>query len=128
VKVGDLAQLLIGKKIVQHQPARIARIARAKLQPGGAARMGSGQLDAQFLGQLDQLPADLDDGYGGGGKAEARCQASSEQLVHQNAEVLRVILEFNDVVVAVRAPHEVRLRASAHPPYVLDGSQHTRLS
>src|SRR5208337_218617 len=39
------------------------------------------------------------------------CQACAEQLIHQNAEMLWVILEFDDVVVSVRAPHQVRLRA-----------------
>ena len=32
--------------------------------------------------------------------------------------MLRIILEFDDVVVAVVAAHQVRLRASPHPTYL----------
>jgi hypothetical protein len=34
--------------------------------------------------------------------------------------MLRVILELYDVVVPVRAAHQVRLRAAAHPAYLFD--------
>jgi hypothetical protein len=32
--------------------------------------------------------------------------------------MLRIILELNDVIVPVRAAHQVRLRAPAHPAYL----------
>jgi hypothetical protein len=35
--------------------------------------------------------------------------------------MLRVILKFDDVVSPIVAAHQLGLRASAHPPHVLDG-------
>jgi hypothetical protein len=34
--------------------------------------------------------------------------------------VLRIVLEFHHIEMAVIGAHQVRLRSSAHPPYVLD--------
>jgi hypothetical protein len=48
-------------------------------------------------------------------------QPCTGQLVHQKPSVLRIILELHHVIVAVRAAHQVRLRAAAHPAYLLDG-------
>src|SRR5271166_4491407 len=39
--------------------------------------------------------------------------------------MLRVVLKLHHVVVPVRAAHQVRLRAPAHPPYLLHCPQHT---
>jgi hypothetical protein len=52
------------------------------------------------------------------GKSQARRQFRSKQVVDQDAAVLRVILELHHVVVFVRAAHQVRTRASPHPPYL----------
>ena len=38
--------------------------------------------------------------------------------------MLRVILELDDVVSAVVAAHQVRLRSASHPAYVFDGKHH----
>src|SRR5262249_11918018 len=43
-----------------------------------------------------------------------------EQLIGEHTQVLRIALELDYVKVAVVSPHEVRLRAAAHSPYVLD--------
>ena len=38
--------------------------------------------------------------------------------------MLRVVLELDDVVVPVRAAHQVSLGAAAHPPDLFEGLQH----
>jgi hypothetical protein len=43
----------------------------------------------------------------------------AKQFIDQDAPVLRVILELDDVVVAVVAAHQVGLRAATHPAYLL---------
>jgi hypothetical protein len=42
--------------------------------------------------------------------------------------MLRVILKLHQIVVSVRAPHPVPLGAAAHPPDLLQGLDHARLS
>jgi len=41
--------------------------------------------------------------------------------------MLGIILELHDIVVAVVAAHQVRLRATPHPAYVFQSPQHVRL-
>ena len=53
-----------------------------------------------------------------------RRQPSSKHFVRQNANVLRIILELDDVLAAVIAAHQVRLRAAAHATDVLYRQQH----
>jgi hypothetical protein len=38
--------------------------------------------------------------------------------------MLRVILEFNDVITIVIAAHQVGLGPASHPPHVLNGQPH----
>jgi hypothetical protein len=40
--------------------------------------------------------------------------------------MLRIILEFDDVVPVVVAAHQLGLRTAPHPPYMLDGQLHGR--
>jgi len=41
--------------------------------------------------------------------------------------MLRIILEFYDVIISIRTAHQMRLGTAAHPPYLFEGSQHSRL-
>jgi len=85
------------------------------------------QLFGQFRGQPDQLLGDGDNLHRDRGQPEARRQPGSKQFVDQDAAMLRIILEFHDVVVAVVAAHQMRLRATPHPAYLFQCRQHARL-
>ena len=80
-------------------------------------------LNMQVRRQRNQIFGYFDDCDCGCGKSHQRRQLGAEEFVDQDAAVLRIILEFNHVVVSVRAPHEVRLSPATHPPNVLDGTQ-----
>jgi hypothetical protein len=60
MQVFHLAQLLVGKKIMQCELPGISGIARAELQPGLAWNPRAWQLHGQFRGQPDQLLRDGD--------------------------------------------------------------------
>ena len=120
--------MLVGQKIVHGGFRGFARIARAKLLAGFAGRAPAPELHHHVFGVRDQFFAHLDDVRIRHAQTHSRRQTGTEQLIDQDAAVLRVILELDNVVVAVRATHQVRLRAAAHAPYLLKGSQHTSLS
>ncbi len=48
-------------------------------------------------------------------------QNNPQPVVDQYSRVLRVVLELDDVVIAVGAAHEMALRTTAHPADVLNG-------
>jgi len=54
-------------------------------------------------------------------------QAGREQLIDQDAVVLRIIAELDDVPLAVVGLHQVRLGASSHFSDVPDGGERHRL-
>ncbi len=57
---------------------------------------------------------------GGNRQAHVFGNARGQQFIGQHAQVLRIILEFDDVEMAVIGPHQVGLRSSAHTPDMLD--------
>src|ERR1035441_3174806 len=61
---------------------------------------------------------DIGDGYW---QTDHFCEARPQPVVDQYSGVLRVVLEFDDVVIVVGAAHEMALRAAAHPADVLNG-------
>ena len=122
MQIADLAQFLVGKKIVQGELPWIARMARSQLQTRLARGPGSWKLDAQLRCQPDQFLLHLNHCHRRRRQPQARRHPGTEHLVHQNPAMLRVILELDHIVVAVRAAHQVRLRSPAHAPYVLGAS------
>ena len=58
------------------------------------------------------------DGYW---QADHPGEASAQPVVDQHSGVLRVVLKFDDVVIAVGAAHKMALRAAAHAADVLNG-------
>ena len=69
---------------------------------------------------------------------DALSQARGQQFIGQHAQMLRIILEFHHVEVAVIGAHQMRLRSSAHSSNMLDrfhrhggilafGTQHSAL-
>jgi len=61
---------------------------------------------------------DVGDGYW---QTDHLCQARAQPVVDQDSSVLRVVPEFDDIVIAVGAAHEMALRTAAHPADVLNG-------
>ncbi len=57
------------------------------------------------------------DGYG---QTDHLCETRAQPVVDQHSGVLRVVLELDDVVIAVGAAHEMALRAAAHPADMLN--------
>src|SRR5271157_1580863 len=60
---------------------------------------------------------DVGDGYW---QTDHLCEARAQPVVDQDSSVLRVVLELDDIVMAVSAAHEMALRAAAHPADVLN--------
>ncbi len=54
-------------------------------------------------------------------------QPGSQQFIDQDPTMLRIILEFHDIVVSVVTTHQVRRRTAPHPPYLFQSPQHTWL-
>ena len=128
MEIGHLAHLLIRQKVMQRHATRVPRIQGTELQSRFTGNAGARHLHGKFLSQADQLLIDFDDFHARGGKVEARGQTRTEQFVYQDAPVLRVILELDHVIVAVRTAHQMRLRAAAHPAYLLQCVQHRAIS
>ncbi len=74
--------------------------------------------------RLDQVAANLDHFDPRNGQAQTHRHPGTKHFVGQNANVLWIILELDDVVAAVVAAHQVRLRATPHPANMLDREQH----
>src|SRR5271157_86937 len=61
---------------------------------------------------------DVGDGYG---QTDHLCEPRAQPVIDQYSGVLRVVPEFDDVIIAVGTAHEMALRATAHPADVLNG-------
>jgi hypothetical protein len=68
---------------------------------------------------VDQPRIDLDNLGRRNRQTHALSQPRGEQFIRQHPLVLRIVAELHDVVVPVGTPHEMALRATPHPPYVL---------
>jgi len=56
------------------------------------------------------------------------CQPRREQFVRQDALVLRIVQELDHIEMAIRTAHHVALRATPHPPNVLNRFDRQRAS
>src|SRR5579871_173570 len=81
--------------------------ARAKLHP-------------QLRGIFDQPAIHRDHVGSGNRKPDMLSKAGGQQLISENPEMLRIVLELDDVKMPIGGPHEMRLCAAAHPPDMLD--------
>src|SRR5271169_3321552 len=61
---------------------------------------------------------DVGDGYG---QTDHLCEPRAQPVIDQYSGALRVVPEFDDVIIAVGTAHEMALRATAHPADVLNG-------
>ena len=81
---------------------------------GSTPEQVSVDLDAKFRAVLNDLFRYFDRLYLWNRKAEENREADGEEFIGQHPDVLRIVLEFDDVVVAVRGAHEMRLCAASH--------------
>ena len=58
---------------------------------------------------------------GGYWQTDHLCEARAQPVVDQDPRVLWVVLELDDIVIAVGAAHEMTLRATAHATDMLNG-------
>jgi hypothetical protein len=82
-------------------------ISRAELPPGAARRPPRSQLHHQLGGKLDKLAANLDHLHLRNPQTQTTRYLRPEHFVGQNPNVLRIVLEFDDVIASVVAAHQV---------------------
>src|SRR5205807_1044571 len=99
---------------------RVANIAGAELQSGFAQGRATGAFHAQ-LGRVPNQPvANFNDLGGRNRKPYMLRQAGRQQFVRQDFYVLGIILELDYIEVPISRAHEMRLRAPAHAPDMLN--------
>src|SRR5258708_7828466 len=98
---------------------RVPRIAGPKLQPRPAWGAGPRHLHAQVRSEPNQVFANRNNCPRCRGKPQSSSQPGPKQFIDQDARMLWIILELHDVIVAVVATHQMRLRPASHPPYLL---------
>ena len=82
------------------------------------------QLYHQISGELDQLARNFDHFGARYGQTHMRRQTCTQHFVRQDAKMLGIILELDDVIAAVIAAHQVRLCAASHPADLLEREDH----
>jgi hypothetical protein len=104
----------------------IARISGAELPAGfdfDAAR-SQGQMNVGMAGQKGRV--DLEERCLGNGDPEVIQQDCGQEFVDENAAVLRVIAELDDVVIPVICLQQMGLGASSHFSDMPDGGERHR--
>ncbi len=79
------------------------------------------ELNHQFRRSVYELGAYLNDRRIGHRQPYRFCQPRGKQLIGEDSNVLRIILELDDVQMIVGAQHQMRLCSPAHPSKMLDG-------
>jgi len=130
-KIGEVAhprELLIGQKIVDRHARGVPWKLRTELFPRGTRCAPETQLNRELRRVGDQLRADVDHFDLRHGEPQPRPEPRNKHFVRQNPQILRIVLEFDDVVRTVVAAHQMGLRPAPHPPHVLEGQPHGRHS
>ena len=112
------------RQVIQHLAfVRINDIARTELQSWLARDSLSTELDGQ-LGCMSNEPF-INFNYfcDRHWQSDLQTQSCCQQVIGQNSDVLRIILELDNVEVAVLNAHQVTLRTPAHSANVLDRNQ-----
>ncbi len=113
------SQLFFGQIVHDLAGHQSAGESRTELQSRLAARVAPAQVDLQLRRVFDQPAGDLHQLGLGHRQPGRRRQARGQQLIGQHAHVLRIVLELHDVDMAVRAQHQLALRAASHAPDLL---------
>ena len=123
LEVDDGGQEGVGEEVVDGEAGGVAGVAGAEV-PAGLdvdAPGAEGEVDVGIGGQ--ELGGDLQEGGFGRGEFEVVEESGGDQLVNQDAAVLRVVAEFDDVVVPVVRSQKVGLGSSAHFSEIPDGGE-----
>jgi hypothetical protein len=88
---------------------------QAKLAPGADFKFKRGV-------PADKAGRDFDEGRGCDREANKHCQATRKHFVGQDAYVLGVVLELNNVIGRALTTQKIGLRGAAHPPDHLKGA------
>ena len=123
LQVGHLGQQGIGEKIVDGDAARVARILRAELPAGLDIHAPRAKLHAALGIGGQETRAHLDQGGLGRGDLQIAEQSGTERLVDQNAAVLGVVAELDDIPLTVVGLQQMGLGAAAHFSDVPDRSE-----
>src|SRR5690348_630018 len=94
-------------------------VARAELQSRLARHDLAGELKGQLGRMLNQPTIHFYDLDHGNRQSDTLGQLGGEKVVGENALVLGIVLELDDVEVRVVGPHEMALRTAAHTFHVL---------
>src|SRR4029077_15445727 len=125
-KIPDRPELLIGQKIVNRHPGRMSRELRSELFSRRARFSPQAQLNHEVRRVRDDFRTHLDHFDLRHAQSQPRRQTCCKHFVRQNPQMLRIVLEFDDVVRLIVATHQLGLRPAPHPPYMLDGKLHGR--
>ena len=88
--------------------------------------MGGADANAQIRGVIDQPGAYVHNFHNGNRQANTFGYAASEQFICQHPDMLWIVLELNDVVVAILGKHQMALGAPAHRAQMLFNLDHRR--
>ena len=117
----------VGQEIVDGQEGRVAGKARPELPPGLDLDAVRAELDVQVGIGGQELRLHLDEGGLWDGDLQVLENSRGERFVDQDAAVLGVVAELDDVPMAVVGLEELGLSASSHFSDVPDrGERHSK--
>jgi hypothetical protein len=123
LEIEDGGEEGVGEKVVDGDAGGIAREAGSEVPAGFDLDAAGAEGEVNFGIRSEELRGDLQEGGFGRGDLEVIEEDGGKQLVDEDAAVLRVIAEFDDVRVAVVRLQEVGLGSPAHFPDMPDGSE-----
>ena len=126
LEVHDVRQQCVGQKVVDRGAGRVAGIARAEMPAGLDRDALPAEREVNLRIGGEELLRDANQRRRRSGNLKILKQRGREQLIHQNAAVLRVIAELDHVPMAVVRLQQVGLGASSHFSDVPDGGERHR--
>ena len=114
VHVHDLVEKRVGQEIVDHHFGRVAGVAGSKMPAGFDGQAARAKLQVDLGIGLEKLGRDVDNSGGRRRDLEVIQENGSDPFINQDAPVLGIIAEFDDVEAAVAAFEQVGLRPTAH--------------
>jgi len=114
-----LAQLVRRKVVDNLAWHETADETRTEVQTRPAFFARPSEIHLQFGSVVDKPRSDFDKVGMRGGESYGGSNARGKQFVGKDTDMLRIVLELDDVDMAVRAQHQLTLRAATHAPDVL---------
>ena len=113
-RVGDLFHESVGEDIVDGLRDGIARETGAKVPAGGDFAAGGAELYVDFGELTEEAGGDFDDAGFRLGDIEMGEENGGDTFIDEDAAMLRIVGEFDDVVVTIGGFHQEGLRAATH--------------